>query len=760
MFFAERRRRTGSRLEFLRTRQGGTLETGRRPGFWSGYWPKIGALVGSGVLATIFLTLGGPSFPHRLGEKVDRSIRLIETIQIEDATETRNKREQAARRARPVFQNDPRPIDDLLDRLRELAQVVAQASAASDLPRDVSAYWNLNPDDPKDRERFQKLKKHLATPQDVDRLIAACQEALTPMKHFGLLDRIPPEAERDEPTIEVRLDDKAGAPFLPRREQVLIDSLIRDDGWLAKWLRTKFEDPGGGFEDPELAVLLRQLIAPKLKPTLRFNAKVSEEYVREAEAKIEPARDEYKQDSLVVEAGRTLGENELRLLRQEHDVLRAKETWTSWDFHKRWLGMATLVAGVLAAMAAYLWSTAERDQWLLTRRVFALCGLFVVTIGLARLFHLDPYRAQIIPLTLAVLYVVVAHGRAGAIVFGLGVSLLIAASDPHPFEQFVVLAAGTTTGVMLLGSVRSRTKLILVGTAAGAAYAAAQLGVGLLMDQTMSLVVWDALRSFACGLIAGFLMSGSLPFVESLFGVVTEISLIELADTSHPLLQDLVRRAPGTYNHSVTVSIIGEAAANAIGANALVVRVGALFHDVGKMLKPHYFIENKGADAANRHEQLAPAISTLIIIGHVKDGVDLARQHHLPQVIIDMIEQHHGTTLVDYFFHEATRELQGRAGADEDVEESAFRYPGPKPQTKEAAVMMLTDCVESASRALSDPTPARIDKLVHNLALNRLLDGQFDECGITLEELGRVEQSLKKSLTAVYHGRIKYPTAV
>jgi hypothetical protein len=208
----------------------------------------------------------------------------------------------------------------------------------------------------------------------------------------------------------------------------------------------------------------------------------------------------------------------------------------------------------------------------------------------------------------------------------------------------------------------------------------------------------------------------------------------------------------------VTVSIIGEAAANAIGANALVVRVGALFHDVGKMLKPHYFIENKGADAANRHEQLAPAISTLIIIGHVKDGIDLARQHHLPQVLIDMIEQHHGTTLVDYFFHEATRVLQGQS--DEDVEESAFRYPGPKPQTKEAAVMMLTDCVESASRTLSDPTPARIDKLVHNLALNRLLDGQFDECGITLEELRTVEESLKKSLTAVYHGRIKYPTAV
>lgn len=757
MLFADRRRRSGSRLEYLRTRQSGTLETGARPSFWSSDWPKVGAVVVTGILATILLTLGGPPFPYRLNETVDRSIRLVETIHIEDAAETLNKREQEARRARPVFQNDPRPIEELLRRLRSLAQAVAEAGDLTDLPSEIAAEWNLNRNDPKDGERFQTLKNHLSRTEDVERLILACEEALTPMKHFGLIDRFPPEADRDETTIEVRLDDDAGAKFLPKREQVLIDSVIRDDGELAKWLRKAFDEKGGEFKDPNLAVLLRQLIAPKLKATLAFNARVSDEYVREAQSKVEPARDEFKSDSLVVEAGRVLGEDELRLLRQEHAVLLAKETWTSWEFHKRWLGMAALVLGTLAAMAAYFWTT-SKDRWTSLRRVLALCGLYVGTLALARLFSIPPYQAQIIPFTVAVLYMAVAHGRPSAVVFGLGLSLLIAAAQPHPFEQLVVLSAGATAGVLLLGSVRSRTKLILVGTVAGAAYAIAQIGVGLLLDQTMSLVLWDAVRSFACGLIAGFVMSGSLPFVESLFGVVTEISLIELADTSHPLLQDLVRRAPGTYNHSVTVSIIGEAAANAIGANALVVRVGALFHDVGKMLKPHYFIENKGADAANRHEQLAPAISTLIIIGHVKDGIDLARQHHLPQVLIDMIEQHHGTTLVDYFFHEATRELRGQS--DEDVEESAFRYPGPKPQTKEAAVMMLTDCVESASRTLSDPTPARIDKLVHNLALNRLLDGQFDECGITLEELRTVEASLKKSLTAVYHGRIKYPTAV
>ena len=240
-----------------------------------------------------------------------------------------------------------------------------------------------------------------------------------------------------------------------------------------------------------------------------------------------------------------------------------------------------------------------------------------------------------------------------------------------------------------------------------------------------------------------------------MFDVQTDISLLELGDVQHPLLQELVRRAPGTYNHSINVASIAETASDAIGANGLLVRVGAYFHDIGKMLKPAYFVENQGPDG-NRHETLQPAMSTLVIIAHVKDGADLARRHHLPQSIIDFIEQHHGTTLVEYFYRREAQRLKEDPDAGE-LDETTFRYPGPKPQTKEAAVLMLADVVESASRALVDPTPARIESLVHDLAMKRLLDGQFDECGLTLSELRTIEDSLVKSLTAVYHGRVKYP---
>jgi putative nucleotidyltransferase with HDIG domain len=280
------------------------------------------------------------------------------------------------------------------------------------------------------------------------------------------------------------------------------------------------------------------------------------------------------------------------------------------------------------------------------------------------------------------------------------------------------------------------------------------VATGLLAGQTWSLIAADAFRHFLWGTLAGFLLSGLLPLVERVFGVITDISLLELADGSHPLLQELVRRAPGTYTHSMTVATLAEAAAEAIGAHRLLTRVGSYFHDIGKMLKPQYFIENQNGE--NRHDMLEPALSTLVIIGHVKDGVALGRQHHLPRPILDFIAQHHGTTLVEYFYREAMR-LRENNGQGNGELESCFRYPGPKPQNRENGILMLADAVESTSRSLQNPTPGSLQKLVHDLLMKRLLDGQFEESGLTLTELHLIEESLAKSLIALFHARIRYP---
>jgi putative nucleotidyltransferase with HDIG domain len=338
-------------------------------------------------------------------------------------------------------------------------------------------------------------------------------------------------------------------------------------------------------------------------------------------------------------------------------------------------------------------------------------------------------------------------------------------STTAQFGQFVVLFSTCAAAVIPLSRVSSRSTLIKVSVFSAVTFFVVNMGVGAVRAQALSEVfqntalLFQSLKGAAWCLAAGYFVAGSLPFIESLFGVVTDISLLELSDPSHPLLQELVRRAPGTYNHSIAVATIAEAAAEAIDANGLLVRVGAYFHDIGKMLKPQYFIENIQAGTESRHENLAPAMSTLIIIGHVKDGVDLAEEHNLPRPLIDFIEQHHGTTLVEYFFHEATKLAEGRPDHKTDAEESSFRYPGPKPQTREAGVLMLADAVEGASRTLTDPTPKRIESLVHNLTMKRLLDGQFDECSLKLSEIRTIEASLVKSLIGIYHGRIRYPEA-
>jgi putative nucleotidyltransferase with HDIG domain len=201
---------------------------------------------------------------------------------------------------------------------------------------------------------------------------------------------------------------------------------------------------------------------------------------------------------------------------------------------------------------------------------------------------------------------------------------------------------------------------------------------------------------------------------------------------------------------------MAEAAADTIGADGLFCRVGAMYHDIGKINKPMYFIENQGG-GPNRHDKLTPAMSLLIIVGHVKDGIEMAREYALPPTLRHFIESHHGTTLVEYFFHAAKKQTE--AESKPGPSEFEFRYPGPKPQTKEAAIMLLCDCIEGAARALPEPTPVRLEQVVNAMARKRLMDGQFDECNLTLSELHKIEQSIIKTLCAVYHGRIAYPSA-
>lgn len=410
----------------------------------------------------------------------------------------------------------------------------------------------------------------------------------------------------------------------------------------------------------------------------------------------------------------------------------------------------------LFAICGYFMYHQDRRMLKDLRRFSTLLGLTVLTCAMARIAWPYPWRAELVPILSFGMICGIAYKRELSLLIVTCLVIFLGLVCGYTLGEFVMLIGVTSIAILLLGRIRSRDKLMKVGLVTAAGAISLTLITRLLDGAPLEYALWvRALWNGGWALAAAVITTGLLPIIERIFSVLTDLSLLELGDASHPLLQELVRRAPGTYNHSINVASIAEAAAEAIGGRRLLVRVGAYFHDIGKMLKPGYFVENQGAEA-NRHDALMPAMSTLIIVAHVKDGADLARQHHLPEPVIDFIEQHHGTTLVEYFYRRANQQNEGKPDSTE-VPEDAFRYPGPKPQTREAAVLMLADAVESAARALVEPTPARIEGLVEDIAMKRLLDGQFDECGLTLKQLRIVEDSLIKSLTAVYHGRVKYP---
>lgn len=271
-----------------------------------------------------------------------------------------------------------------------------------------------------------------------------------------------------------------------------------------------------------------------------------------------------------------------------------------------------------------------------------------------------------------------------------------------------------------------------------------------LAELSGSKLLWDWAFAFLGGIGAGIVTAGIAPLVEIAFGYTTDISLLELANLDRPILRKLMLEAPGTYHHSVIVGSLVEAAASEIGANHLLAKVCGYYHDIGKSKKPLYFIENQKA-GKNKHDKLAPSMSSLILIAHVKDGVEIARENKLGQVIIDTIRQHHGTSLIKYFFEKAKQ----RKGEDA-VNIDDFRYPGPKPQTREAGLVMLADVVEAASRTLEDPTPSRIQGLVQNLINNIFSDGQLDECELTLKDLHKIARSFNQILNGIHHHRIEY----
>jgi putative nucleotidyltransferase with HDIG domain len=441
------------------------------------------------------------------------------------------------------------------------------------------------------------------------------------------------------------------------------------------------------------------------------------------------------------------------------DLLRAENNaWLSTDANlwKSRGGTAASVIILTIIVAAYLGKYNPRVVRNHARGV-AIGALMLSMLVLAQIAGIGSsptYVFGIAPTIIVAMILTIAYDQRFAVGVASIHAVLVTIALNQGVSFFLVLWAGVLTCCFLLDEIRTRSKLIEVGGATAIALFIATYAAGFLELVPPMFIFRNALLAAAAGLGVGFVVLGILPFIEKTFKITTSMTLLELADASQPLMRRLAMEAPGTWHHSQQVATLSEEAAEAIGADSLLCRVGSYYHDIGKLMKPDYFVENQ-TDGVNRHMGITPDLSYRIIIGHVKDGVAMAKEYGLPTKLILFIEQHHGTTLVEYFYHRACN------SADTDgpkIAEHEFRYPGPKPKSKEIGIVMLADCVESATRAMTDPSSARIDALVHDLTMKRLLDGQFDECDLTMRDVERIERSLAKTLQGIYHGRIAYPS--
>ncbi len=722
--------------------------------------------LGLSALAILFLLMAVQAwqapFTYRIDDQAHHGIAAQVAFKHPNRHKTENARFLAESKVSPIFVNNPKPLDSLAPLLRSSLTDVAQAEKVQELPTRTSNAFGLVPGNPKldMNYEFQTLKA-VVSPEDnaagnrIDVLINEFELFIEPLKRIGLADaeELKKNNIRPETSVTIFLEGQPGEWEAALPEDILIEDLVKDTGLLGK----------GVSQYPnirDMKKFLKRWLLEKAPITLRYDDPQTRQARRKARAEAEEQYDEYHQNDTLVEPGNSIDVERLGVLMSESEEMRGRASLLQQALRVAAVGLMFLV--LFALNGLYLIKS-QPEIVSSVRRLAVFLGVVVLVVAIGRWVSFDPWRAEVIPLMAVAMIFAIAYNQVLATLMALSLCLVITLSTRADLGQFVVLMSVSAVSILTLTQIPSRSTLIKIGFWASLVYFLVSYGQGIIQNQSYinpwrnTALLMSSLRGAAWCLVAGYLVAGSLPFIESAFGVVTDISLLEMSDVSHPLLQELVRRAPGTYNHSMTVASIGEAAADAIGANGLLVRVGAYFHDIGKMLKPNYFIENIKKGDESPHEHLAPAMSTLIIIGHVKDGVDLAIQHNLPQQIIDFIEQHHGMTLVEFFYNAATKQAGQQPDHRTDADESLFRYPGPKPQTREAGVMMLADAVESASRTLSEPTPKSIENLVHKITMKKLLDGQFDECDLKLSEIHIVENSLIKSLIGIYHGRIKYP---
>ena len=526
----------------------------------------------------------------------------------------------------------------------------------------------------------------------------------------------------------------------------------------AKIMVTVIGNPILRNKTPDLRNLIVDFAQRLIQPNITLNRSETEERKKAAYSEVKPIFYKIKAGEMLLREGERVTKDQLLKLKIYQDGVKNEKVLTNC------IGSALFILCIL--MTVYALCIHNRPNLNNTKNLLFLATVLItfffissVSESLAdSVSHFTPFSISAdsvsygIPIAAGAMTTCLFLGIELAIPIAMLIAIGTAIIFKNRFDVFIYFLLNSLMAAYWMQNCRERKVFIKAGLKLGLLNVILVTVIDVYIGgSTIFKLVWDWGFGFSGGIGAGIVTAGIAPLVEIAFDYTTDIKLLELANLDQPILRRLMLEAPGTYHHSVIVGTMVEAAASEIGANPSLAKVCGYFHDIGKIKKPLYFIENQ-ANGVNRHDKLAPSMSSLILIAHIKDGVEIAKQNKLGNAIIETIRQSHGTSLISYFYDKA-RQLKGENGVNIDD----FRYPGPKPQTREAGLVMLSDAVEAASRTLSNPTPARILGLVQNLINKIFSDGQLDNCELTLKDLHNIAKSFNKILNGIYHHRIEYP---
>lgn len=720
-----------------------------------------------------------------LGRTMDDTRLVRVPLEIEDPGATEAARDSARQRTPRVYVAESAVLEEIQTSLANLPRTLASVTSLDQVEASIRDQFKLTP------EQLEAVKAESQEGQPTPAWESRVRALAAQLRTRPLVDKQTWQQSTQEGLhTDVRLVNGSASVYVRRTELVNAEDAAK----LSEAAGIMARD--AGFAGP-----LRQLVTSRLtigvRPTYRYDAAATIADQQQAAQRVNPVIQKTSVGQIIFRRGDTLTPAQFDLYKAELAAfITSDEAW------RVWLRRASIIAAVSAITLAIAGYTALFCP-LIRRDPRRMAGLAVVLLAALATSCVGTVASpSIAPITifaptlLVAIIVAIAYDQRVALAITVLHGVLVCIALDQGLGIYATIVAGVGCAVAQLRELRDRNSLFRLSMTTGVAIAVATVLAGLIDRPISSLTIRETAIDAGIGAVGAMIVGGftlfTLPTIERVFDIATGMTLVELRDPKHPLLRELQLRAPGTYNHSLNVAAISEAAAESVGANSLLTYVGALYHDVGKMNKPDYFVENQSG-GPNRHEKLSPAMSLLVIVGHVKDGVELAREFDLPPAVQHFIESHHGTTLVEYFYHRAKKlaveqavaearadeeppsvherptiisEPERRpapdAAPDEDIgpQEFEYRYPGPKPRTIEAAIVMLADAIESAARTLTEPTPARIEQLVHGLANKRLLDEQFDDCEMTLRDLHTISDSIAKSVASIYHGRITYKSTI